>query len=104
MPTPLVSAARLALEVAIPTCCAVLAALLLKATGWPSLMPPLLMSLLVLRLDRVKAPEPAILAASIAGCVLLLVARGPRLRRLRLAAIVICALATATLQLAGLLT
>jgi len=77
---------------------AVVAIVLLKETGWHSLVPPLMMGVLVARADDVKSPQPALLAAAVVACIVLILARGPRLRRLRLGAVIACSLATAGVQ------
>lgn len=79
----------------------VVAALLLKETGWRSLVPALLMWILVARLDNVESPPAALRAIAIAACVVVLLARGPRLRTLSLCAVVVCSLTTATVQVMG---
>ncbi|HXS18358.1 MAG TPA: hypothetical protein VN764_14265 [Polyangiaceae bacterium] len=94
----LIAAARLAMDLLFSASNAVVATLSLKETGWRSLVPALLMCMLVVRLDRVKSPQPALLASAIAACVVVLLARGPGLRSLRLCAVVVCSLSTATLQ------
>jgi hypothetical protein len=95
----LIAAARLAMDLLLSASNAVVATLLLKETGWRSLVPALMMCMLVGRLERVQSPQPALLAVAIAACVVVLLARGPGLRSLRLCAVVVCSLATATVQL-----
>jgi len=92
------AAARLTAELLLPASNAVVAILLLRETGWRSLVPALLMFMLVARLERVPSPQPYLLAAAVAACVVVSVARGSRLRPLRLAAVIICALGTAAIQ------
>jgi hypothetical protein len=94
----LIAAARLAMDLLFSASNAVVATLLLKETGWRSLVPALMMFMLVGRLERVRSPQPALLAVAIAACVIVLLARGPGLRSLRLCAVVVCSLATATVQ------
>ena len=94
----LIAAARLAMDLLLSASNAVVATLLLKETGWRSLIPALLMCMLVGRLERVQSPHPALLAIAIAACGVVLLARGPGLRSLRLCAVVVCSLATATAQ------
>jgi hypothetical protein len=94
----IMAAARLAMDLLLSASNAVLAALLLKETGWRSLIPALLMCMLVGRLERVDSPQPALLAIAIAACVVVQFARGPGLRSLRLGAVVVCSLSAATVQ------
>ena len=94
----LIAEARLAMDLLFSASNAVVATLLLKETGWRSLVPALMMCMLVARLERVQSPQPALLAVAIAACVVVLLARGPGLRFLRLGAVIVCSLATATLQ------
>jgi len=94
----LIAAVRLSMDLLLSASNAVVAAVLLKETGWRSLVPPLLMSMLVARADGVKSPQPALLAVAVAACVLLLWARDPRLRLLRLGAVIACSLTTAAVQ------
>jgi hypothetical protein len=94
----LLAAARVAMDLLLAGSNAVLATLLLRETGWRSLVPALLMCMLVGRLEGVQSPQPALLAVAIAACVVVLLARGPGLRSLRLCAVVVCSLATATVQ------
>jgi hypothetical protein len=94
----LIAAARLAMALLLPASNAVVATLLLKETGWRSLVPALLMCVLVGSLESVRSPQPALLAVAIAGCGVVIVARGTGLRSLRLVAVVVCSLATATAQ------
>ena len=90
--------ARLAVELVLAASNAVVATLALKETGWRSVVPAILMCMLVARLERVKSPQPFLVATAIAACVIVIVARGPGLRSLRLAAVVACALSTAAMQ------
>jgi predicted branched-subunit amino acid permease len=76
----------------------VVAILLLKETGWRSAVPALLMCMLVGKLERVQSPQPALLAVAISACVVVLLARGPRLLPMRLCAVLACSLATATVH------
>ena len=94
----LIDAARLAMDLLLSASNAVVATLLLKEAGWRSLVPALMMCLLVGRLERVQSPQPALLAVAIAACVVVVLARGPRLRSLRLCAVVVCSLSTATMH------
>ena len=94
----LIAAARLAMDLLLPASNAVLANLLLKETGWRSVVPGLLMCMLVGRLEGVASPQPALLVIPIAACVVVLLARGPSLRSLRRYAVVVCALSTAVVQ------
>jgi len=94
----LIAAARLAMDLLLSASNAVVATLLLKETGWRSLVPALLMCMLVAKLERVQSPQPALLAVAIAACVVVLLARGPGLRSLRLYAVVVCSLSTAIVQ------
>ncbi len=96
----LIDAGRLAMDLLLSASNAVLAILLLKETGWRSLVPALLMCMLVGRLERVESPQLALLAVAIAACVVVVLARGPGLRCLRIGAVVVCSLATATVQVA----
>ena len=92
----LIDAARLAMDLLLSVSNAVVAIVLINETGWRSLIPALMMFMLVGRLERVQSPQPVPLAVAIAGCVVVLVARGPRWHSLRLGAVVVCSLATAT--------
>jgi hypothetical protein len=94
----LIAATRLAMDLLFSASNAVVATLLLKETGWRSLVPALLMCMLVGRMDRVESPQPALLAIAIAACVVVLLARGPGLRSLRFYAVVACSLSTAIVQ------
>ncbi len=91
--------ARLAMDLLLPASNAVLATLLLKETGWRSLVPGLLMCMLVAKLERVQSPQPALLVVASTACVVVFLARTPRLRFLRLGAVVVCAFAAATAHL-----
>ena len=99
----LIAAARLAMGLLLSASNAVLATLLLKETGWRSLIPALLMCTLLGRLERVTSPQPALLALAIAACAVVFLARGPGLRSLRLCAVVVCSLSTAIVQVVDLL-
>ena len=90
--------ARLAADLVFAASNAVVATLVLKETGWRSVVPAILMCMLVARLDRVQSPQPFLLAAAITACVIVMVARGPGLRSLRLAAVIACALSTTAMQ------
>jgi hypothetical protein len=94
----LITWARLAMDLLLSASNAVLATLLLKETGWRSVVPALLMCMLVARLERVRSPQPYLLAAAVAACAVVVVARGSGLRALRLTAIIVCALSSATMQ------
>lgn len=94
----LIAVARLAMDLLFSASNAVVATLLLKETGWRSLVPALLMCMVVARLERVQSPQPALLAVAIAACVVVLLARGPSLRYVRLCAVVVCSLAAATVH------
>jgi hypothetical protein len=96
-----ITGARLSMDVLASVMNATLAIILIKETGWRSLIPALLMCSLLWRLDHVNSPQPILLVAAIAACVIVLVARGPALRSLRVAGVVVCALSTATMQLLG---
>ncbi len=71
----LIAEARLATDLLLPASNAVLATLLVNETGWRSLVPPLLMGMLLQRLERVESPRPALLATDFAACVVALLAR-----------------------------
>jgi hypothetical protein len=94
----IIAAARLAMDLLFSASNAVLAIVLLEETGWRSLIPTLLMCMLLARLERVDSPQPALLAIAIAACIVVLFARGPGLRSLRLCAVVVCSLSAATVQ------
>jgi hypothetical protein len=98
----LIAAARLAMDLLLSASNGVVAALLLKETGWRSLVPALLMCMLLGRLERLESPQPALFAIAIAACVLVLLARGPGLRSLRLCAVVACSLSTAAMHVVAL--
>jgi glucose-6-phosphate-specific signal transduction histidine kinase len=93
-----VATARLALEILLPASHAIAATLLVKATGWQALVPTILMGVLVLRLENIPSPQPALLVGAVATWVIVLVARRASQRRARTAAIAACALCTAALQ------
>ena len=94
----LIAGARLAMDLLLSGSNAVLATLLLKETGWRSLVPALLMCMLVGRVGGVTSPQPCLLVTAIAACAVVAVARGPGLRSLRLAAVIVCALSTAAMH------
>jgi hypothetical protein len=96
-----ITGARLAMDVLASVMNATLAIILIKETGWRSLIPTLLMCSLLWRLDHVESPQAILLAAAIVACVIVLVARGPAVRSLRVAAVIVCALSTATMQALG---
>jgi uncharacterized membrane protein YccC len=94
----LTTEARLAMDLLYSASNAVVALVLLKETGWRSLVPALMMGMLVWRVERVESPQPALFAVAIAACLVVLLARGPGLHSLRVGAVVVCSLSSATLQ------
>jgi hypothetical protein len=78
----------------------VVAIVLLNETGWRSWVPAILMCLQLLKLEDLADPQPHLVAAAVAACLIVVFARGPRLRSLRLAGVIICTISATTLQLA----
>jgi hypothetical protein len=90
---------RLALGVVAAGGTLVVAIVLLNEAGWRSWVPAILMCLQLLKVEDVAAPQPYLVAAAVAACIVVVFARAPRLRSLRLAGVIICTLSTTTLQL-----
>ena len=91
---------RLALCVVAACGNLVVAIVLLNETGWRSWVPAILMCLQLLKVEDVATPQPHLVGAAVAACLVVVFARGSRLRSLRLAGVIICTISATTLQLA----
>lgn len=92
-----------AASLSMPVAFSVAAIGFLDASGYRSWMPAVAMFSPVLLLYRLPAPSPLLVVLAIASWLVVLLARGPRCRTLRLSAILACGVCTLTLQLLGTL-